>query len=328
MGSQRENVFLASHEKGTSDMKSPSQCSTRSMPVAALVVCAALMVGTLSGADNDKARMKTYLKTKLDPTAEQVELFEGMDKGELQAYIITKDEHQGFAFIENHSDKPLTVKIPDAVIAVQNLKQFGGGGGGFGGGGMGGGGMGGGGFGGQQGGQGGQNQGTGGGLGGQGGGQFGGGQGGFGGGGGQGGGGGFFSIPPQARVRLNYTSVCLEHGVKPPRSGYKYQMMPLENGTKNEHLKEVLRMVATGSIPSGIAQAATWHLTDGLTFEELAHKKQVSLVGHSSPMFTTAELINAQKMLVLADQRVKLRKQQENTKETPESLYTREELKR
>jgi hypothetical protein len=305
------------------------------MPVAALVVCAALMAGTLSGADNDKARMKTYLKTKLDPTAEQVELFEGMDKGDLQAYIITKDEHEGFAFIENHSDKPLTVKIPDAVIAVQNLKQFGGGGGGFGGGGMGG--MGGGGMGGMggggMGGMGGQNQGMGGGMGGGGmGGQGMGGMGGGGmGGGGQfggGGGGGFFSIPPQARVRLSFNSVCLEHAVKPPRSGYKYQMMPLENGTKNEHLKEVLRMVATGSIPSGIAQAATWHLTDGLTFEELAHKKQVSLVGHSSPMFTTAELINAQKMLVLADQRVKLRKQQENTKETPESLYTREELKR
>jgi hypothetical protein len=288
------------------------------------------MVGTLSGADDDKTRMKTYLKTKLDPTAEQVDLFEGMEQGDLQAYIITKDEHKGFAFIENHSDKPLTVKIPDAVIAVQNLKQFGGGGGGFGqgGGGFGQGGQGG--FGGQQGGQGGQNQGSGGGFGGQqggqGGGQFGGGGGGFGGQGG-GGGGGFFSIPPQARVRLNYSSVCLEHGVKPPRSGYKYQMMPLEKGTQNEHLKEILRMVATGSIPSGIAQAATWHLTDGLSFEEMSRKQQISLVGHATPMFTTAELVNAQKMLVLADQRVKLRKQQENKTETPVSPYSREELK-
>lgn len=309
-------------------MRSPSQSSTRSVRTAAVVLCAALMVGTLSGADNDKTRMKTYLKTKLDPTAEQVELFEGMDKGDLQAYIITKDEHEGFAFIENHSDKPLTVKIPDAVIAVQNLKQFGGGGGGFGGGGQGGFGGGQGGFGGQ-GGQGGQNQGSGGGFGGQGGqggGQFGGGGGGFGGQGG-GGGGGFFSIPPQARVRLNYTSVCLEHGVKPPRSGYKYQMMPLEKGTQNEHLKEILRMVATGSIPSGIAQAATWHLTDGLSFEELARKQQVSLVGHSTPMFTKAELVNAQKMLVLAHQRVELRKQQEKTPDTPQTPYTRDDLK-
>lgn len=307
------------------------------MPAAAFVVCAALMVGTLSGADNDKSRMKTYLKTKLDPTAEQVELFEGMDKGDLQAYIITKDEHEGFAFIENHSDKPLTVKIPDAVIAVQNLKQFGGGG--FGGGGMGGGGMGGGGMGGMGGGgmggggMGGQNQGMGGGMGGGGmggGGMGGGGMGGGGMGGGQfggGGGGGFFSIPPQARVRLNFSSVCLEHAVKPPRSGYKYQMMPLEKGTQNEYLKELLRMVATGSIPSGIAQAATWHLTDGLSFEQMAQKQQVSLVGHSTPMFTRAELVNAQKMLVLAHQRVELRKQQEKTPETPTSPYTRDDLK-
>ena len=304
-------------------MRSPSQTSTRSVRTAAMVLCTTLMVGTLSGADNDKTRMKTYLKTKLDPTAEKVELFEGMENGDLEAYIIAHDEHKGYAFVENHSDKPLTVKFPDAVIAVQNLKQFQGGGGGFGQGGQQGG------FGGQQGGgQGGQNQGSGGGVGGgqQGGGQFGGGGGGFGGQQG-GGGGGFFSIPPQARVRLNYNSVCLEHGVKPPRHGYKYQMMPLEDGTQNEHLKEVLRMVASGSIPSGIAQAATWHLTDGLSFEELSRKQSVSLLGQSSPLFTRADLVNAQKMLVIAHQRVELRKKQEKTTETPGAPYTRDELK-
>ena len=55
-----------------------------------------------------------------------------------------------FILVTNTTDEPVTVELPEAFVAVQVLKQFGGGG--MGGGGMGGGGMGGGGMGGQQGG--------------------------------------------------------------------------------------------------------------------------------------------------------------------------------
>jgi hypothetical protein len=147
-----------------------------------------------------------------------VELFSGMDDGRLETKLVANDSKGGFVFITNNADQTLTVDLPKSFVAVQVLKQLGGGmgmggmgGGGMGGmggmgggmGGMGGGGMGGGGM---------QNMGGGmggGGMGGMGGGGMGGmGGGGMGGMGGGGmGGGGFFPSRLNAPSRSRF--VCL-----------------------------------------------------------------------------------------------------------------------
>ncbi len=80
---------------------------------------------------------------KLD--AEIVEMFAAMEAGQIGVKIIPKDSKLARIFVENKTDKPLTVRLPAAFVGIPALAQFGGGGGGMGGGGMGGGGMGGGG---------------------------------------------------------------------------------------------------------------------------------------------------------------------------------------
>jgi hypothetical protein len=133
--------------------------------------------------------------------------------------------------------------------------------------------------GGQQGGQGGQqNQ------------SFGGGQGGGqqGGGFGQGGGGqqGFFSIPPEETLRVPYTSVCLDHGKHDPHPRANYTIVPVEQYTQSKELQELIRLVGTGQLDPAAAQAAAWHLDDGMSWEELAAKTYSIFGGTEAPFFT------------------------------------------
>ena len=201
-------------------------------------------------------------------------------------------------YFENLSGKPLTVKLPEAVTIVHVLKQFGGGG--LGGGQQGG--LGGGGFGGQQGGFGGGQSG-GGGFGQQGGGGFGGG--GFGGQQG-GGGGGFFSIPPERVAQVPYHSVCLNYGKPDPSPRMTYKPVRVEDYTDNKILQETIRLVGTGRLDYTVAQAATWHITDKLSWERLASLQEYTLPGvYSSrvPTFSVPQLQAAQQLVSVAARR-------------------------
>jgi hypothetical protein len=229
-----------------------------------------------------------------DESARQVPLFDGMEEGVFEVQVIARDEFGGNLLITNVSDQPLNMQMPDAIVGVEVSPQ------GFG---MGGGGMGGGGLGGQgQGGQGQQNQSFGGG-GGQ-----GGGFGGQGGGGGFGGGQqGFFSIPPEETLRVPYTSVCLDHGKHDPHPRMNYTIIPLEQYTQDKELQELVRMVGTGQLDPAAAQAAAWHLDDGMSWEELAAKTYPLFGGAEAPFFTRDQLMGAQQVVaaaeVLAEQR-------------------------
>src|SRR5829696_5010618 len=76
--------------------------------------------------------------TKDEPLAKAVELFAGMESGDIEATMIQKDSTEGMLLVKNKTDKPLSIKIPEAFGGVPILAQRGGGGGGLGG--MGGGG--------------------------------------------------------------------------------------------------------------------------------------------------------------------------------------------
>ena len=222
-----------------------------------------------AGSKPTEARKPVITKPRFDPSAERVEFFKGMEDGQLATRFVPKDASGGFLLVTNTTEEPVTVDLPEAFVAVQVLKQFGGGGGGM----MGGGGMGGGGGGmggGGQGGGGGQN--AGGGMGGGGGGMGGGGLGGGGQGGGGQGGGGFFSIPPERTVRVPYVSACLNHGKPDPSARLEYKLVPVEEYTKDEVLAELIRMVGTGRVNQHSAQAAIWTRTDNMSWQELAAK--------------------------------------------------------
>jgi hypothetical protein len=216
--------------------------------------------------------------------ARQVELFSAIDAGELEVRFIPKNAQSANVMIRNKTDQPLTVRLPEAFAGVPvlaqpaggaagaaNLGGAGGGGGGGGqgvGGGFGGGGMGGGGFGGM-------------------------------------GGGGFFNVAPDKVGKVEVACICLEHGKEDPNPRMKYEIKPIGSFTQDERVIEVCKMLGRGEIPQNAAQAATWHLTDGLTWEALASKNRVELrtVNYFERFFNPRELALAAQIVREASRR-------------------------
>ncbi len=270
------------------------------------VCCLALVAETLT-TEAQAGRKRPITKLQFDPDAEKVDFFDGVKDKKFSVQIIPKNAMGGSVLIENLTKKPLTVKLPDAVVGVQVLQQFGAGGGGAGGFGGGCGGMGGG-MGGMGGGMGGGGQMMGGGMmGGMGGGMMGGMGGGMGGMGGMGGG-GFFSIPPEKIVKVPYTSVCLEHGKVEPHPRHTYRFFPVEDCVEDPAVQELIRIVATGKVNKQAAQAAAWHLANKMSWQELAAKHVDLLAGGGRlPYFSRAELVGAQNLVSISVARAKER---------------------
>ncbi len=282
--------------------------SVRSAFIALTVLSIALATSesAQAGSNRRETRKPVLTKTKFDPTAERVELFKAMEDGLVETKVSAKDATGGVVYISNTSDKPLTVELPESFVAVQVLKQFGGGGLGGGGGGLGGGGLGGGGLGGGGGQGGGQNQQQGGGFGGgQGGGGLGGGQGGGGLGGGQGGGGGFFSIPPERTVKVPYIGACLNHGKIDPNPRVEYKLVRVTEYTEDPILTELIRMLGTGRINQHSAQAAIWTRTDNMSWQQLAEKGNRNFNGVIEYYFTPQNISAAQLLVATAEGNVR-----------------------
>ncbi len=263
--------------------------------VGALAV--SLVAPGLSADSKKETKKKVGPAVKVDASLEHIDVFAGIEQGILDVKMIPNDAMGGNMLIENKGDKPLNVDFPAAFIGKQVLKQFGQqGGGGFGGGQQGG-------FGGQQGGQGGGQQQQGGGFGG---GQQGGG-GGFGGGGqqGGGGGGGFFSVPSDRIVRVAYRSVCLEHGKPEPTSRATYRIAKVEEFSDDPILEETLKMVASGQLDPQAGQAATWHIANKMSWQELAAKSIPHIGRPATPYFSAETLTRAQSIHTTAIARVK-----------------------
>lgn len=253
---------------------------------ARFVAMFAMIVGTQLVSSQLVEAARPLEKSKFDPDAKKVDMFEGMKSGEISAKPIAQNSLGGKLLLTNETDEPITVKVP-AGFVVAPLAQFGGGG--FGGGG--------GGFGGQGGGQqGGGQQAGGGGVGGQ--------QGGLGGQQG-GGGGGFFSVPPKKTLAVPYTSVCLEHGKNEPHPRSEYVVIPSEKFTNDPNLLALIELVGTGKMNPAAAQAAAWHIADGMSWEQLAAKKYDRVAAPDTPYFSAAQLYGAQQVVAAAQQLAK-----------------------
>lgn len=184
------------------------------------------------------------------------EFFDAMEKGLIDVQFVAKSDRAARLIIANKLKEGVNLRMPEAFAGVPEnvLAQLGGG---LGGGGLGGGtGIGGGGA-----------QGVGGGIGG--------GGGGFGG-GGLGGGGGAFSIPPEKVGKINLPVVCLDHGKPDPSSSKPYRIIPIDQYVKEPAVIELMKAFGRGELQHDAAQAATWHLNNKVSWEELASKKQGS----------------------------------------------------
>ena len=114
------------------------------------------------------------------------------------------------------------------------------------------------------------------------------------GGGGMGGGGmmgGFQNIDPGKVNRFKCTTVCLEHGKKEPHARAKYDIVPLNEFTDDKNVAEICYMLGFSGINQNAAQAAAWHFTDEMSWEELANKIGAEhLNGTVDPYFQPQQL--------------------------------------
>ena len=192
-------------------------------------------------------------------------MFAAIEKGDISVKLIPKDSTESQVLIKNETDKPLNVKLPDAFAGVPVLGQnFGGGGGAAGGGG------------GHHGSSSSnknnnQNQGMGGGMGGM-------------------MGGGMMNVPPEKVGKLKVPTVCLDHGKAEPRAAIPYTIKPIESYSSKPGVRELCQMLGSGQVSQRAAQAAAWHLNNGMSWEELAAKRIRHLNGESRPYFSPAEI--------------------------------------
>jgi hypothetical protein len=192
-----------------------------------------------------------------DKDARQVEFFQAIQDEVIAVKFIPRNEEQAQVILTNKTKDPVNIQLPEAFAGVPVLAQIGAGAGGIGGGGLGGGGLG-------TGGLGGASQGLGGG--------FGGGLGGGGLGVGGGLGGGFFNVPPEATRRVKVNTLCLDHGKPDPTPRIPYEIRPINTYVDRPEVVEVVKAFARGELAHGAAQAATWHLNNDVSWQELATK--------------------------------------------------------
>ena len=216
------------------------------------------------------------------------DLFEAEERQLVSLKYIPNDAKSAQIIVTNRTRRPLTLRLPAAFAGVPVLAQMGGMGG------MGGGNQGG--F--AAGGIGGGPQTTGGGGGGM------GGQGmnGMGGGGmGMGGGGGAFSIPPERSRTFRVPTVCLEYGKREPSTRIPYKLSRTETFSSDPKLAVVLESLGRGELSQKVAQAAAWHIANGLTWEKLAAEKIDHAGGiPDEPYFSQAELVAAHRVVAVA----------------------------
>lgn len=239
----------------------------------------------------------------------QVEFFQAAANGEIEAELIAPSAREVWLRVTNKTNKLLSIDLPDAFAAVpvlaqlapagnfgfpgagQNIGNFGNAQPGFaqGGQGLGGQGLGG-------------SQGLGGGFnnGGNGGGNIGGGNVGggnlFGNGIGNGIGNGaplrgMFRVPAGRAGKVRAQTVCLEHGKPEPNSRMRYRIVPIEDFNSDPRIAHLCQQIASGKVTQNVAQAAAWHIANGLSWEELAAKDRVhSKYAGNQKFFTTEEL--------------------------------------
>ena len=250
----------------------------------ALALAVVAVPAMLSAAERSRDRRNS------GQSAEQIEMFAGIEKGDIEVLLIPKDSTMSNVVIKNKTAKPLSVKLPETFAAVPVMAQLGGLAGM-----MGGGGAGGAGGGSSRSGGGGGGQSMGGGMGGGRGGGMGGGMGGMG-----GMGGGMFNIPPEKDGKFRVATVCLEHGKREPQSSMKYEIKPLEQVTDKPAVREICKMLGQGQLDQRVAQAAAWHVANDMSWEQLATKQSKHLTGWVTPYFTPAQIQAAMRAVSVA----------------------------
>ena len=74
---------------------------------------------------------------------------------------------------------------------------------------------------------------------------------------------------------MTVATICLNHGKADPNPRMKYKVVRLEEVNDSPVIEGFCRVLATGRVSQNIAQAAAWHVANGLTWEALIRKPRV-----------------------------------------------------
>ncbi len=137
------------------------------------------------------------------------------------------------------------------------------------------------------------------------------------GGGGAGGGGAMFTLGPEkfglvnvlpektSQVRV--ACVCLQHGAPDPAPQIPYEIMPIEKYTTDATLQELIKAFGRGEMLQRSAQAATWHVANKMTWEELAQKQIKHINRPAESYFAATEIATAMQYSAEAEKLAKNR---------------------
>ncbi len=128
--------------------------------------------------------------------------------------------------------------------------------------------------------------------------------------GGMGGGMGMMNVPPEQVGQLKVATVCLEHGKAEPRAAIPYEIKPLDGVTAKPGVRELCEMLGSGRINQRAAQAAAWHLNNGMSWQELAAKRLRFANGTSQPYFSPQEIQSGMSIAAAATRLAAERQQQ------------------
>jgi hypothetical protein len=262
--------------------------------LACSLVVGVMVIGALAVVASAAERKKVATTAKAD----EVEMFAAIERGDIEVKLVAKDDTEANVLIKNKTKRPLNVKLPEAFAGVPVLAQLGAG--------LGNNNR-------NDGDDNNQNQALGGGMmGGMGGGMGGGMMGGMG-----------FNVAPEKVGKLKVACVCLEHGKKDPNPRVQYEIKKIDDFTKDAKVHEVLKMLASGKVPQRIAQAATWHFANDMSWDQLAAKKVNRLGVPDTAYFTQAELRTALQLSVAAEKLAEAKKESQQSSSSGESLSKR-----
>ena len=120
---------------------------------------------------------------------------------------------------------------------------------------------------------------------------------------------GTFPLQPHKTRTFRFATVCLEHGKPEPSPRIPYKLQRLESFSGDPRLAFVIDGLASGAVTQKVAQAAAWHIANGLPWERLA----AEMIDHAGgdpdePFFSVAELAAAQVLVAAADKQQNARK--------------------
>jgi hypothetical protein len=103
-----------------------------------------------------------------------------------------------------------------------------------------------------------------------------------------------FNVPAGKVIKQKLPAVCMEHGKPEPAARMPFELRPLSEVTKNtDEMVSILQYLATEQVSQRVAQVATWHVCNDMEWEALAGLKIKHLNGQHQNQFSLNEVKTA-----------------------------------